>query len=362
MSIFNIHKNKAICVLPWVHEHLDTTGNQKPCCHGKVFKNNRTLKNIREEMLIGTQPIECQECYTQEANKESSARIRITIDWVKKFGYPDVNNYRVQYLDIRNNPTCNLKCKTCGPHSSTLWAKEKKLSVTIPNYNLQKYNKQDLKKVYLAGGEPTYNKSYLEFLQELLIVNPSCEVIINTNCKSLPNAWKEVIGAFQNLTVIISCDAIEDLGCYVRYPLEWKKFEDNVKFISEQANFTMFNLVASNLTIHKIDHTVEWMSNYSNNISIMPVRGDRWRHFAVPHEHRTPYIESLKNILKFPVSNWQAYQFRMNIDSLINQYQSNNYDPLLHQKLKHEIAEQDSHRTTHLRDVDPFLYSWILDK
>ena len=46
MSIFNIHKNKAICVLPWVHKHLDLKGNQKPCCFGDTLKENRTLKNI----------------------------------------------------------------------------------------------------------------------------------------------------------------------------------------------------------------------------------------------------------------------------------------------------------------------------
>ena len=361
MSTFNIHKNKAICVLPWVHEHLDTTGERKPCCIANKFKNNRTLQTIRQEMLNGIQSEECQKCYEQELKNESSSRIEQTIDWLKKFGSPDINQPIIEYLDVRNDPTCNLKCKTCGPSSSTLWAKEKNIVFKIPNYDLNVYNKSLLKKIYLAGGEPTYNKIYLNFLKELIDVNPTCEVIINTNLKRLPTEWKKVITSFKNLTVIISCDAIEDLGCYVRYPLEWKQFEENVKFVNENANFTMFNLVPSNITVHSIDRTVKWMSKYTNNISLTVVGGDIWEHRAVPLAHRKLYIESLEKLIKFPVSNWCAHKFRLNLNSLIEKYKSSDYDPQLHTKLREEIQEQDSHRSTQLRDVDPFLYSWIFN-
>jgi pyruvate-formate lyase-activating enzyme len=362
MSTFNIHKNKAICVLPWVHEHLDLNGEQRPCCYGNKFINNRNISNIRQEMLQGKYPVECSICYKEESNNESSTRIRETIDWLKKFGEPNINSPIIQYLDIRNDPTCNLKCKTCGPHASTLWAKEKNVQVKLPNYDLTKYDKTNLKKIYFAGGEPTYNKSYLNFLIELLKINPNCEVMINTNLKRLPDAWKNLLSSFKNLTVTISCDAIEELGCYVRYPLEWSHFEENVKFVSERASFTMFNLVPSNLTVHTIDRTVEWMKKYSNNISLTVVGGDHWEHRAVPMEYRSPYIDSLKRLVKFPISNWFAHKFRMNLNSLITKYESNNYDPALHLKLKNEVQEQDSHRTTQLKDVDPFLYSWIFNK
>lgn len=360
MSIFNIHKNKAICALPWVHEHLDLSGKQRPCCLGKTINNGRNINDIRQEMLQGQQPEECSNCYKQELLKESSARIRETIDWTKKFGEPNINNPIIQYLDIRNDPTCNLKCKTCGPVASTLWAKEKGIKNHIPIYDLKKYDKSKLKKIYLAGGEPTYNKSYFEFLEELLKINPVCEVIINTNLKVLSDKWKKIISSFRNLTVIISCDATEDLGCYIRYPLQWKQFEDNVRFVSQHANFTMFNLVPSNLTVHEIDKTVVWMSCYTKNISLTVVEGDHWTHRAVPHQYRQKYIDSLEKLKKFGVGEWVAHKFRLNLNALIKKYQNNEYDPILHQKLKEEIKEQDSHRTMQLKQVDTFLYSWIV--
>lgn len=361
MAVFNIHKNKAICVLPWVHKHLATDGYQKPCCAGKAIVANRNIESIRQEMLNGLQPFECSICYRQENINESSSRVRETIDWIKKFGEPDIDKPIIQYLDLRNDSTCNLKCKTCGPHSSTLWAKEKGVKSIIPVHDIEKYDKTKLKKIYLAGGEPTYNTSYYNFLQELLKLNPNCEVIINTNLKILPERWKKIITSFTNLTVVISCDAIEDLGCYIRYPLQWKQFEENVKFVSEEANFTMFNLVPSNLTVHEIDRTVNWMNNYSTNISLTVVGGDHWTHRAVPMQSRSAYIASLEKLKKFPVGEWLAYKFRLNLDALIKKYQNDEYDPVLHKKLRQEIEEQDSHRTTQLKDVDTFLYSWIFD-
>lgn len=312
-------------------------------------------------MLKGIKPVECSKCYQEEDNNESSSRIRESIDWIKKFGAPDTGEVDIQFLDVRNDPTCNLKCKTCGPTASTLWAKEKGVKNIIPAHDFEKYDKTKLKKIYLAGGEPTYNISYYRFLQELLEVNPNCEVIINTNLKSLSDPWKKIISSFKNLTVIISCDATEDLGCYVRYPLQWKQFEQNVKFVSQHANFTMFNLVPSNLTVHEIEKTVSWMSAYSANISLTIVVGDHWTHRAVPPQYRQRYIDSLEKLKKFPIGGWLAHKFRLNLEALIKKYQMDDYDAILHQRLKQEIKEQDSHRTMQLTQVDPFLSSWIFE-
>lgn len=359
MSIFDVKKNKTICVLPWVHKHMDLKNKQRPCCQGEPIEDGRTIEDIKNEMLSGQKPIECRKCFIKEENNASSPRLIETIGWLKKFGEPDINSKKIQFLDIRNDPTCNLKCKFCGPYASTLWAKEKKLKLPTVNHSFNDYNKEDLKKVYLAGGEPTYNKSYLEFLNDLYKVNPNCEVIINSNLKRLSNEWKEVISKFKNLTVIISCDAIEDLGCYVRYPLDWKKFMENLDYVKNFANFFVFNVVLSNITTHKLDTTIKWMLGYTKNITLSYVIGEKWNYKSVPLDVRSFYIKSLSNCIDAKVSPWTAYNFRSNTSSLCENFKKNNYDPKLHQSLKQEIIEQDLHRTTQLKDVDPFLHSWI---
>lgn len=363
MSTFDTKKNKAICVLPWVHEYRTVNGNVGPCCQGDTLKENETMELIRQQMLEGEKPRACMRCYKKEKESAFSPRINETIDWKKKFGEPDVNEPSLQFIDVRYDPTCNLKCKTCGPGSSTLWQKERKISRPINVYNkdyLSEIDKKILKKVYLAGGEPTYIKGYQQFLEELLRENPACEVIINTNLKKLSEEWKTIIKRFKNLTIICSCDAIETLGTYVRYPLGWSEFENNVDWVSKNANFLQFNLVASNLTTHRLFETCSWMGKYSKNINLSILTDPAcFSECAVPSQSRNAYIDDITNLLKFPVSAHYALNFRSKIQYLIKKYSQSTFDELLHKKLRSEITEQDSHRTLKLRDVDSFLYGWI---
>ena len=364
MPVFDPKNNPAICVLPWVHEYRDINGKIAPCCVGKELRDNENLETIRQQMINRTQPRACAKCYLKEEESGYSERIFQTTEWIQKFGAPDITkDPTVQYLDIRYDATCNLKCKTCGPLYSTLWQKEKKVSLPNNASNkdyLDKVDKTNLKKVYLAGGEPTYIKGYLTFLEELYVVNPLCEVIINSNLKRLPDVWKTIIKKFKNLTITCSCDSTGTLGTYVRYPLDQEEFTENVRFVSEHANFVQFNLVASNLTSHKLYETCTWMKQFTKHINISILRNPIcMSEGAVPMEHRRTYIENIEKLTKFPVSAHVASNFRSKIQYLIYKYSNTKYDASLHEQLTAEITEQDSHRTLQLKDVDPFLNGWI---
>ena len=363
--MFDVKSNKAICVLPWIHEYKQANGKTAPCCHThRGFRSNENIEQIRQQMLKGRQVDICSTCYKSEQKVGYSERIYETISWIKKFGAPDVHRPKLQYADIRFDPTCNLKCKTCGPGSSTLWAKEKGVKVFIDKNNQKSFNninKKDLKKVYLAGGEPTYIKDYLEFLRELYKVNPDCEVVITTNLKKLPKAWKILMTKFNNLTIDCSCDAIESLGEYVRYPIDWKMFEENVQFVMDNVNHLQFGLVASNLTAHKIYETTKWMQKYSKKINVTIVNSPIYfTEKAVPMYKRKHYIDNLKKCLKLPMSVDMAVTYRKQIQHLIKNYTDDNYQASVHTQLKSEIIEQDSHRNLQLAEVDPFLADWIM--
>ena len=363
MSIFDTSRNKAICVLPFVHEFVETTGKVKPCCHGDTFTGEEDKDTLKKMMLDGQKPEACRSCYKAEQESAWSYRLKYTNDWIKKHGSPDTDNQTLQSIDLRFDPTCNLKCKTCGPYASTLWQKEKGISQPKNTHTREYFlqvDKAKLKHVYLAGGEPTYIHAYFDFLAELYKVNKECEVVINTNLKKLPEQWKSLIKKFPNLTIVCSCDATETLGSYVRYPLGWEEFERNVEYVSEHANFLQFNLVASNLTSHKIHETCNWMGQYSKHINLSILKKPEvFSGQAVPTEHRHMYIDSLKQIKKFPISIYYATQFRTEVNSLLDEYANVKYDESLHKALRREIDDQDSHRHLKLIDVDPFLHSWI---
>ena len=363
MPTFDTKLNQSICVLPWIHRYREINDKVSPCCHGSALAPGETLEHIKHKMLQGKKPSACNRCHRAEKKSGWSPRIHETIDWLKKHGEPDINKPNIQSIDIRFDPTCNLKCKTCGPSYSTLWKKEKGIPITKNKFNhdlMDEVDKKILRKVYIAGGEPTYINAYLKWLEDLFSVNPKCEVIINTNLKRLPIAWKEVIKKFEHLSIICSCDATEKLATYVRYPVDWGEFEKNVEFVSQNANFLQFDLVASNLTIHKLYETCSWMKNYSKHINVSVLQTPLiFSEKAVPMSARQPYIEDLEKLKKFPVSIYYASRFRSQIQYLIKNYTESNYDQALHEKLAEEIREQDSHRKLKLVEVDDFLYSWI---
>ena len=64
--MFDVKENKAICILPWVHEFKKISGDSAPCCHADSFKNNQTIHYVRESMLKGIKPDVCNKCYEYE--------------------------------------------------------------------------------------------------------------------------------------------------------------------------------------------------------------------------------------------------------------------------------------------------------
>ena len=97
MSTFDTKTNPAICVLPWVHEYKTVSGNVAPCCQGNDLQKNETMSLIRQEMIEGVRPRACGRCYTKEDDSGWSPRIQETVDWLKKFGEPDVDVYPIKF-------------------------------------------------------------------------------------------------------------------------------------------------------------------------------------------------------------------------------------------------------------------------
>ena len=85
MSVFDTKQNPAICVLPWVHEHINLLGKVAPCCVGEKLEKNETMAMVRQDMLDGIKPRVCTRCYISEEESGWSPRINETINCIKKF-------------------------------------------------------------------------------------------------------------------------------------------------------------------------------------------------------------------------------------------------------------------------------------
>ena len=133
------------CVLPWVSLEASPIGTVRPCCladdeivddAGQKFElstanfqniqNSRHMRNIRAQFLAGEKPQTCRKCWNEERVGRDSKRIH-TLNRLKHM-LPDqdwtTDAKPLMFLDLKLGNICNLKCRICGPWSSSQFATE----------------------------------------------------------------------------------------------------------------------------------------------------------------------------------------------------------------------------------------------
>ena len=276
--------SKTFCVLPWLSLSTNPSGNLRVCCeslpdeniirdsHNKPFKiYNSDLKSVwhsqfyqelRKQFLKGEKPKLCSFCFAKEKAGSTSVRL----GYNRKYSKEKINRTsitpplkQIKYLDIRIGNTCNLKCRMCGPYSSSLWVKDWELLVkenissdiqelTLKDKERLKssislFKKMDyykwienlpyLEEIYFTGGEPFFIEEYKHLLMALIKRGRSSQTSLkyNTNLTRLP---PEVLSYWQNFKKIylkVSLDGFKELNHYIRYPSIWQDIENNLSAI-----------------------------------------------------------------------------------------------------------------------------------
>jgi radical SAM protein with 4Fe4S-binding SPASM domain len=284
--------SKTFCPAPWVSFYVDPSGNVENCC----ISNNKlgNLKDqsiesiingakniqIKQDMLNDQQVEGCKNCYNQDGVHTLQSNFLHTYQNLGENFYQDTNNFRLKYLDLRWNNTCNLACIYCGPGLSSLWQEQndsKVIKIQEEKTELLDYvtnNLADLQEVYLAGGEPLMIKENVLFLQRLLEVNPMCRLIVNTNLSLIENNKVfELLKKFKKVQWLVSCESTDKQYEYIRWPASWDKFYQNLKTILNIPDHTVtFHLVLMNINSLSVwdwvDHLVTDLKILSTNISI----------------------------------------------------------------------------------------------
>jgi organic radical activating enzyme len=137
------------CVHPHTHKiPIDEIQQSVHALHNSEYK-----KTVRQQMLQGERPSECQYCWKMEdANKNiASDRIGLSsnlmsrneglIEEVVAQGHS--YNYTPRHVEISFSTTCNFKCTYCGPFVSSRWMKDIEKFGPFTN-NLQNINNTDM--------------------------------------------------------------------------------------------------------------------------------------------------------------------------------------------------------------------------
>lgn len=276
--------------------------------------NNSFMRNVRLQMLGGQIPPSCKVCFDEEDKGIVSKRIWETGNWYKD-EHVDLRQLiddtdktgkvpnKINYLDLRLGHTCNIKCVMCSPHDSSKWVMDwQELLPQVKNPVLKKelqWNKQEfnnfwyqrkefweelytqipyIKQVYFAGGEPLMIKEHKTFIEKIVEMGYSQQVLLRYNSngllidKDLINLWSK----FKKVKFAVSIDASYDRDEYIRYPSDFSVIENNLHLLDNTPDNIHISL-ATAVQIFNIKHLpdfIKWkIQNKFKKINIGTIGG-----------------------------------------------------------------------------------------
>lgn len=285
-----VKDSKHFCILPWIHFHAWPNSQVMPCCVADStmpvsqikkdesiiqMMNSEDYKKMRLSML-NDKPVEaCTRCYDLEKTgnwtlrqSHNTRRGLENIDAVEATNDDgSIDEFKMKYMDIRFSNLCNMKCRSCGPSCSSLWAKE-----YIEYEGMEKYEKhfktkkflinnnadhkfmnkllpylKDVEEVYFAGGEIIITPEHYECL-DYWIENGQAEQIelsYTTNFSVLKYKDKDLIDywkKFPKLQIWASLDAAGDVAEIIRKGTDWDKIVKNIKTLKELVPHAKFQI------------------------------------------------------------------------------------------------------------------------
>jgi molybdenum cofactor biosynthesis enzyme MoaA len=253
-------------------------GKIGPCCQisANYLKPISLIRDSNRFADLKTEnpPSACHYCISAESNNLSSYR--------QLFNKLNNNTPGIQFVDVRHTNQCNLKCRYCGPHFSSQWAKELNHTVEIKTQSVADYKdvivNDTVHWIYFTGGEPLILGNHWEILEELIQKNLSkhIKLVYNTNLTTLKYKDKNIIDIWKNfdsVEVRCSIDAIGEPLEYIRSGSNWLKIKNNIESLSSTVNNTNIKLsitpVLSILNLWFVDKLFEFADE--NKIPVSPI-------------------------------------------------------------------------------------------
>jgi len=141
--------SKTYCPLPFNHLYVHPTNMASVCCafrkaderkgglpNIKEYKNlgdhlnHPFIKDIQQKMLKGEEVPGCSTCYYAEEHGYESMREKEIQTWhietFRNFTPPDLENPKLEFMEMTFGNYCNLACRTCNSDLSHSWIEDEK--------------------------------------------------------------------------------------------------------------------------------------------------------------------------------------------------------------------------------------------
>ncbi len=318
------NNKETVCAYPWNSVYID--GSIKTCCNAlselltddgnittlddlDTIRDSNSWNEVKQDLLDGVQNSHCDRCWKMEPNsfrKTQNEWFPETYD--KIIENDSVKSLSLQTLTLAIGNQCNLNCRMCDPGASSMiekeWQRESKhplgrrvnlrpdvivsdsgqsnIFLSDPRFlDFVKKNSEDLRDIYMFGGEPfIIIEEHLKFLQALVDTGNSKNILIrystngtNTNLRRFKDLWKN----FRAVDIQVSCDGMEEVYDYIRWPSKWSKMKENLKVYSDlnkyEDNITCtVGCTVQNFTITSAEKFRQYIKeNYALKIYYIPV-------------------------------------------------------------------------------------------
>jgi len=255
----------SFCILPFLHTMIDLDNQRKLCCESAKFTINENRLNKVRQLMLENKPVkECEFCQNLENRKIISQRQKHNAEWQKKI--PNeiediIINPKTIYYDLRYSNLCNLTCKMCGPRASSAWAKILQKENVYKTWDPETFEiNTDVRKIYMAGGEPFLIKSFSSVLDK--VKNTDCEIVINTNATIITNHMLESLKKFKNVCFTLSIDGTGQTIEKIRKGSNWNEIQKNISILKKELNPSF--MVSTTLQVDNILNIPElakWIDN-----------------------------------------------------------------------------------------------------
>lgn len=294
----------------------------------KALHNTEYKKLVRQEMLQGQKPKECDYCWRVEAMgpDKVSDRVYKSVIYSEQdlqacaFDHGAFADVDLKTLEIAFDSNCNFGCSYCNPSFSTSWQGDVKSfgpyqnlvsdgagafqqdgSWTIP-YGLKNEGnpyieafwkwwesdlQKSLKELRITGGEATMSQEFWK-LMDWWKQHPECEVnlAVNSNLgakKALIQRLAEASRSFKHFELYTSNEAFGSHAEYIRDGLVWDIWLENLHLMQTEGNCKATHVMLTNNSLCLFS-LVEFMEE------IFKVKEQ--------YKKKSPYMSF--NILRFP--------------------------------------------------------------
>jgi organic radical activating enzyme len=383
------------CILPWIHQYGDLSGQYGLCCFtlngddnlfGKGLSpleafNSDHMKSVRLSMLANKPVKDCSICYNWEAQGIESHRQRMNSKYSsfhKLYNSTNddgsVKNPPI-YLDFRFGNLCNFSCRMCGSYASSSWSKESKYHGILDNNAPNHYDHwtdnskfwQDIDKIkkyirvlYFAGGEPFVQEGHYKLLQFLIDNNCSkdIELSYNTNL-SYNGSFKgydieKLWSSFKKIELWPSIEGFQEKAEYGRKGLDFSLFKANSLKFSQYIK--TFSLVSSVYSITSNIELIKWIKSIDKSFSITNLANPSYQSTSIfPLYLKKAILKSYKEEL-LQLNNLSEYEINTIIDSL--KHMNAKDDEHLSSKFKEINQRSDLYRNESFEAIYPELSEW----